>query len=137
MTVKELIDGTPYDEPMVRDGYVYSSYRTGSYIYSGVMNGSRRIIWVKTEIKDEAGNVLFSNIALSERSDVKVPAATETGRYIFDIAKIDDSHEAIVSLGDDVISNSKLGKGTFHYTLTAHLITGEDIVVRDYTYTNK
>ena len=137
MTVKELIDGTPSSEAMVRDGYEYTSYRTGSYLYSGVMNGSRRIIWVTTEIKDEAGNTLFKNIAFAERSDVKVPAATETGRYIFDIAKLDDSHEKIVSIGDDVISNSTLGKGTFHYTLTAHMITGEDIVVRDYTYTNK
>ena len=137
MTVKELIDGTPTTAAMVRDAYKYTSRQTGSYIYSGVINGSRRILWVNTVITDEAGNVLFNNTAFAERADVKTPAATETGRYTFDLGKLDDSHEKIVSIGNDVISNSTLGKGTFHYKVTARMITGEDIVVRDYTYTNK
>ncbi len=138
MTVKELNDGT-YDVggAAVRDQYEYTSRQTGSYIYSGVINGSRRIIWVNTVITDDEGKVLFNNTAFAEKSDIKLPGTTETGRYTFDLAKLDDSQEKVTSLGDDVISNSTLGKGTFHYKVTAHMITGEDIVVRDYTYTNK
>lgn len=137
MTVKELNDGTADDAgAMVRDQYEYSSRRTGSYIYSGIINGSRRILWVNTVITDEAGNELFNNTAFAEKSDILLPSTTESGRYTFNLAKLDDSQEKVTSLGTDVISNSALGKGTFHYTVTAHMITGEDIVVRDYTYTN-
>lgn len=143
MTVIELIDGN-YDngEAMIRDQYEYDKRRTGSYIYSGVINGSRRIIWVTTEIRDENGNLLFSNLAFAERGDIKNPtvsggaATSDSGRYTFDLGKLDDSHEKIVSLGDDVIANSALGKGTFHYKVTARMISGEEIVVRDFSYTN-
>jgi len=137
MTVKELIDGTADDAgAMVRDQYEYTSRQTGSYIYSGIINGSRRILWVNTVITDEDGKELFNNTAFAEKSDILVPSATESGRYTFNLAKLDDSQEKVTSLGSDVISNSALGKGTFHYKVTAHMITGEDIVVRDYTYTN-
>lgn len=138
MTVKELVDGTlDTGDAMVRDQYEYSSYRTGSYLYKGIINGSRRILWVNTVVEDAEGKVLFNNTAFAEKKDILLPGATETGRYTFDLGKLDDSQEKITSLGDDVISNSTLGKGTFHYKVTAHMITGEDIVVRDYTYTNK
>jgi hypothetical protein len=138
MTVKELNDGTlDTGAAMVRDNYEYSSRNTGSYIYSGIINGSRRILWVNTVICDAEGKELFNNIAFAEKKDILVPSATETGRYTFDLSKLDDSQEKVTSLGTDVISNSTLGKGTFHYKVVAHMITGEDIVVRDYTYTNK
>ncbi len=138
MTVRELNDGS-YDngQAMVRDQYEYTSRQTGAYIYDGIINGSRRIIWVNTVITDAEGKELFNNTAFAERSDILVSAATESGRYTFNLAKLDDGQEKITSLGSDVISNSALGKGTFHYKVTAHMISGEDVVVRDYTYTNK
>ncbi|MBQ3074525.1 MAG: hypothetical protein IJC26_00520 [Clostridia bacterium] len=138
MTVKELVDGTAdIDGAMVRDQYNYDKRQTGAYMYSGIATGSRRIIWVNMVLTDAEGKVIYNNTALSERSDVKLPAATETGRYVFDLAKFDDNHEKIVSLGDDVVANSKLAEGTYHYKVTAHLITGEDIVVRDFDFTKE
>ncbi len=141
MTVAELRDGTDsIDGAMVRDAYEYASRRTGAYMYSGVINGSRRIIWVNTVLVDKkTGKVIYDNVALAERGDVKIKAVassnSESGRFTFDLAKIDDSHEAIISLGDDVVSNANLPAGEYHYTLTARLISGEDIVVRDYDFT--
>lgn len=137
MTVAELRDGSAsIDGAMVRDAYEYASRRTGAYMYSGVINGSRRILWVNTVLVDnKTGKVVYDNVALAERGDVKIPASTETGRYTFDLGKLDDSHELIVSLGDDVVSNSALAAGEYHYTVTARLITGEDVVVRDYVFT--
>lgn len=137
MTVAELRDGSAsIDGAMVRDAYEYASRRTGAYMYSGVINGSRRILWVNTVLVDnKTGKVVYDNVALAERGDVKIPASTETGRYTFDLGKLDDSHEKIVSLGDDVVANSALAAGEYHYTVTARLITGEDVVVRDYVFT--
>ena len=137
MTVAELRDGSAsIDGAMVRDAYEYASRRTGAYMYSGVINGSRRILWVNTVLFDnKTGKVIYDNVALAERGDVKIPASTETGRYTFDLGKLDDSHEKIVSLGDDVVANSALAAGEYHYTVTARLITGEDVVVRDYVFT--
>lgn len=137
MTVAELRDGSAsIDGAMVRDAYEYASRRTGAYMYSGVINGSRRILWVNTVLVDnKTGKVIYDNVALAERGDVKIPAATETGRFTFDLAKLDDAHELIVSLGDDVVSNASLAAGEYHYTVTARLITGEDVVVRDYVFT--
>ena len=137
MTVAELRDGSAsIDGAMVRDAYEYASRRTGAYMYSGVINGSRRILWVNTVLVDnKTGKVVYDNVALAERGDVKIPESTETGRYTFDLGKLDDSHELIVSLGDDVVSNASLAAGEYHYTVTARLITGEDVVVRDYVFT--
>ena len=136
MTVAELRDGTAsIDGAMVRDAYEYASRRTGAYMYSGVINGSRRILWVNAVLVDtKTGKTIYDNVALAERGDVKIPASTETGRYTFDLSKLDDSHELIISLGSDVVANAALEAGTYHYTLTARLITGEDVVVRDYEF---
>lgn len=116
----------------------YASRKASGYLYTGSLGASRRVLWCNAVLTDEEGNVIFDNIALADRSDVKTyskAASTEPGRYIFDMSKIDDTFEKVTSLGDDVVAGSSLKPGKYHYKITARMITGEELVAREFDFT--
>lgn len=140
VTVPELLYQSVDDGgASVRDpNEAYAARKTASYLYTGVLGASRRVLWVNAVLTDKAGNVVFDNLCFAERGDVKTytkGATTEPGRYIFDMAKLDDSQEKVVSLGDDVVAGSKLEPGDYHYKITARMITGEELVAREFDFT--
>ncbi len=142
VTVPELLYESVDDGgASVRDpNEAYAARKTASYLYTGVLGASRRVLWCNAVLTDEAGNEIFNNIAFAERGDVKTytkGATTEPGRYTFDMGKFDDTMEKVVSLGDDVVAGSKLEPGNYHYKITARMITGEELVAREFDFTVK
>ena len=137
VTVPELLTASVDDGgASVRDpNEAYTARKNASYLYTGVLTGSRRILWLNAVLTDEAGKEVFNNICFAERGDVKTYAkGTEPGRYTFDMAKFDDSQEKIVSLGTDVVAGSTLKAGKYHYKITARMITGEELVAREFDF---
>lgn len=136
MTVKELNEqAQSREDVLVRSQNEHSTLKTGAKIYNGVLTGSRKIVWVNAVLTDESGKVLFNTTALTEKNDIIIGAlGADYGRYTFNLAKLDDTQEKTVSLGDNVIAVSKLAAGEYHYKVTAHMITGEDVVVLDYDF---
>ena len=119
VTCKELIDPSPLEEVSVKDSI---SEHNISTIFKGTFTSNYRISHVTIRIADASGKVVQECTTFSIANEMK---DFNLIRFISDVEKL-------VQKGS--IDVDALASGTYTVTHTAYMSTGDQIVVRNFTY---
>ena len=119
VTCKELIDPAPLTPVEVTDSIENPSIDN---IFKGTFTSTRRISYVTIDIKDAKGNLVQSCTT----------HCISREQYTFELIRFISDVEKLVQIGE--IDLDALESGTYTVTHTATLATGEEWVVRNFTY---
>ncbi len=114
------------DATWVYAGYASTYSYTKSSVFAGFVQSSRRLAYVRLEVKDAKGNQMYEVFALPPETGVK------ENYHHYTISVLDDAAEAPLRRGQ--INTSRLTAGNT-YTATAYglLSTGEEVVLREFS----
>ncbi len=135
MTVAELNDGTPLTELKFRDSL--ADRQKQDNLVAGTFTTNRRVAYMTNQVFDADGNEILNATHLATQSDIR---ATETERrYCFEVQKITSTNETGRFLGTTTLPHKlpyESGK-IYRNLMTLYMVTGESIVVRDFTFVAK
>ncbi len=119
VTCEELIDPSPLEEVTVRDSEKTAEF---SNITKGSFTANYRISSVTITIYDKSGNVVQKATCFGKEEEM----------YRFQLSRFSELAEQKVLQGSLDLKN--LAAGSYRCTHVCHVSTGEDIVVRDFTF---